>query len=184
MEGVVSLRRHEGFQDLVGLFPRGCRWDEAQPLAHPVDVGIHREGGHVQGEKEEDGRRLGADAVEREQPSSGLPDRHLAQEVQAKFSPLLADPGERGLDPLRLLPTQPSHLDSLSDLVHGCVSHLLPRGEPLSELSEGPVAQGVVGVLAEDSRNQGGNGVPRLWARLAVDPDQAVVDLQGFGLGD
>jgi len=63
VKGVVDCRGEQCFQDPVGLLAGGLGRDKAQAAAHPVDVGVHREGGLAQGEKEHDGGGLGTDAI-------------------------------------------------------------------------------------------------------------------------
>ncbi len=82
MHRVVRLRRAKRGQQVVSLDGVRPRRDEAQPQGDAMDVGIDREGGAAEREKQHDGRRLWPHAVDGRQPGQRLVERQVGQEVE------------------------------------------------------------------------------------------------------
>ena len=158
----------------MGLVGRDLRPDEAEPPSDAVDVRVNRHGGESEGEAEDDGRCLWADAVEALEPVLRIVEGHLGEERQVKRTDLVMDLIQHLLDAGRFDAEQPGPPDRLLDLFHIRRRDGLQGAERVHEVLEGPLGVDVRRVLREDGVDQLRGGVV---ARLPV--ERAVLGAEG-----
>ena len=130
LQGEDLIRRYHGLQPVVGLVSGGLGIYESQALGHPVDVGIHGEGGHLEGLRHHHTRRLVPHARQGFQ---------LLQTSRYVASKLRYHKLRERADVFRFRRRQPTRFDSRLDLSDGQTRHLCWRvGEGEEECGVGP----------------------------------------------
>jgi len=141
-------------------------------------MGVDRKGRPVEAEKEDDGRRLGADAFDRGQPGLGPVDGPIGQKVETQVAALTGDCAQRLLDVGSFLVGQAGRPDGVDDQSGIGVTDLGPGGQSRPQALEGQIPVPVVGVLAQDRLHQLRDRIAMLGRlRLAVGLCQAAADL-------
>ena len=140
--------------------------DQPETLRHPQDVGVHGEGGHAEGEQEQDVRRLHAHPGEGGEVLPRLGKRHPTKEVEGVAAPLLPDPRQRAEDRLRLRLGEPAHPDRLLELRRSRGGKLGERGKTFRQAVVRAVAVGVGGVLRKDRQDEVADRLPLVGAEF------------------
>jgi len=159
VEGVDIVGFHHGFEDIVGVVGADFGTDEAEALGHPVDMGVHGHGGHAEGEAEDDGGGLGADAWETSEPGLGFRQGEVFEEGEVQVAALLFDEVEDLPDTGGFDPGEATGLDGALDTGDVAVSDGIEGAELAHEAVEGALGVVVGGVLGEDGEDDFLSGV-------------------------
>lgn len=176
MKGVVQFGRDQFLQERVGLLPGSPCRDQPQPSGHPVDVGVHGEGGAAEGEEKDNRRCLGADAGDGEKPGPCRLQRHIGQKIQGELPPFSPDAPQRLLNARSLGGRQSCRTNCRHQVLQRGVPDDLPGGKSFPQPLVCPVPIQVIGVLGEDGGDEDRNGVTRRPLGLAVFCDQSLMD--------
>lgn len=153
MEVELALlpRRDERGEGVMGI---GRCVREPQSLCDAGDVGVHREERTAEPEQEDHVRRLLPHPREGEEPLGSLLVRELGEEIEGEGPPLVAEPGEDGVEALRPLVMEARALDRPGDLARGGGENVFPGREPGAELGVGAVAVAVGRVLGKNGPHE------------------------------
>jgi hypothetical protein len=86
MGSIYLSRWNERFEHGMRALSRACRWEQAQPRGHPMDVRIDREGWLPTGEEQDAGNRLWPHTGKFCQERSCRRHRHLHQSIQTQLA--------------------------------------------------------------------------------------------------
>src|SRR5579863_8470036 len=98
----AANRRQSPFKQLANLFVGGLRGENFVPFENPPSVGVHHEDGMVSGVEKNRIRRLGADAVQRQQFLAKLVLR-LSKEFVQRTAILSVQKSDECYEPLGFL---------------------------------------------------------------------------------
>ncbi len=143
-----------------------------------MDVGVHREGGHVQREQHYDRGGFWSNTLETEQPAARLLRFELRQETQVKIFPLLTDLLQHLLNAWTLAVGQPGNADGVDYRFGFGITDLFPGWKPFPQGVKCPVAIDIIGVLGKyrgDEKIEGAAKIPLDW--MAIDGQQPATDL-------
>ena len=82
VKGAVLLPRSDRFEGPLRLLQARAVRDESEPPGEAVDVGVHREERHIEGEEEDDGRGLRPHPRKGHEVVAGHLRPFIAEEVQ------------------------------------------------------------------------------------------------------
>ena len=154
VEAVGVLGPHRFFQHGVGCLRGQLLPDEAQALRQPVDMGVHGDAGHAEGEQQHTAGRLRPHPVQACQPLQRILEGERLQERQVEVPPARADLLQDRLDAGRLLHRETAGADALHYLLDAGIRDPLPAAEGLPELPEGALCVEVGGVLSQHRLDQ------------------------------
>ena len=115
---------------------------------------VHRQEWESEGKEENDGRRLRPDARQGQQILHGRILSHIPQKAKVDHTPILLDLEKRLPYPAGLYICQAAGPDALGHVFCGFIEEPLIISKRLLQITEGPQAVCIAGVLGENGHDQ------------------------------